>query len=416
MDITLAYGKATLTVTVPDGVQIDSFGSRDDREPIARETFLAHFRETGCDRVLDAPSPLIIVNDGYRHTPTARILAWLDSEYADRLDQATYLIATGTHPAPTEQQFKTIFGSLYDRVRNRIVVHDCRDRSSMARVGIDRFGGQVLLNKTVLNSERVLIIGSVEPHYFAGYTGGRKALFPGACDLATTERNHNLANSLDAQPLRLRGNPVAEHFEELMQFVETRTFHSVQIVMDAEHVIRGITCGELTSAFADAVAVAAGIYAHAVDEPYDVVLCEMRPPLDNNLYQLQKGLENCQTAVRAGGAAILVSACAEGVGSEHFFNQALTWDRNRNRPEDGILRFGSHKLSRVNAMTERIDVLLHSELPAQDIRQVFYEPIDDLTTYLQERRASHDLDRLAVVYDAGHTVLTVNDNQTSKLL
>ncbi|MBD3403992.1 DUF2088 domain-containing protein [candidate division GN15 bacterium] len=408
MDISLAYGKATRIVTIPDGVEVDTFISRGIDTIIDRATFLERFAASGGERLLDAPFPLMIVNDGYRHTPTARILAWLNSAYPERLDRADFLIATGTHPAPTEPQYRGIFGDLYDQLKSRILVHDCRDLESMEVVGRDRFGGEVYLNKAVLEHDNVLIIGSVEPHYFAGFTGGRKSLFPGVSDLATTERNHNLANSLDARPMRLRGNPVAQHFEELMTFVETREFYTVQIVMDADHNIREVCCGSLNDAFARACEVAARMYGCTADDTYDVVLCEMRPPLDKNLYQLQKGLENCRSAVHAGGAAIVVSACEEGVGSEHFFNQALTWDRHKNRPKDGILRFGSHKLSRVNAMTRRIDVLLHSELPHHSVKQVFYEPIDDITHYLAERRASHDLDRLAVVYDAGHTVVTVN--------
>lgn len=377
---------------------------------MTRESFSRRFHDSPARQVLPASSPLVVVNDGYRHTPTARILDWLDSIYPDFLDRADFIVSTGTHPAPSDEQMRAIFGGLYARLRDRVRIHDCRDMTAMRPVGRDRFGAEVFLNAAVLEHEDVLIIGSVEPHYFAGFTGGRKSLFPGLSDLATTERNHNLANSLEAQPLRLRGNPVAEHFDELMELVAHRAFYAVQVVVDAGGIIREITCGELQDAFVRATEAARALFAHEVAERYDVVLCEMRSPLDHNLYQLQKGLENGQAAVRAGGAAILVSACVEGVGSPHFFRQALTWDRTRNRPQDGILRFGSHKLSRVHAITERIDVLLHSMLSPQDIRQVFYEPIENVTAYLTERRASYDLDRLAVVYDAGHTVLTVNDN------
>lgn len=410
MDITLAYGNASLTVTVPVGVDVDSFGSNTSGTSVTRESFSRRFHDSPARQVLPASSPLVVVNDGYRHTPTARILDWLDSIYPDFLDRADFIVSTGTHPAPSDEQMRAIFGGLYARLRDRVRIHDCRDMTAMRPVGRDRFGAEVFLNAAVLEHEDVLIIGSVEPHYFAGFTGGRKSLFPGLSDLATTERNHNLANSLEAQPLRLRGNPVAEHFDELMELVAHRAFYAVQVVVDAGGIIREITCGELQDAFVRATEAARALFAHEVAERYDVVLCEMRSPLDHNLYQLQKGLENGQAAVRAGGAAILVSACVEGVGSPHFFHQALTWDRTRNRPQDGILRFGSHKLSRVHAITERIDVLLHSMLSPQDIRQVFYEPIENVTAYLTERRASYDLDRLAVVYDAGHTVLTVNDN------
>jgi nickel-dependent lactate racemase len=128
-------------------------------------------------------------------------------------------------------------------------------------------------------------------------------------------------------------------------------------------------------------------------------------PLDKNLYQAQKALENCQDAVADGGSAVVFSACEEGVGSRYFFEQASGWDRERNESVDGVERFGSHKLSRVNAMTRRIDVRLHSELDDETVRRVFYEPLADVSEYIGRRAEGNTNYRLAVVHDAGHTVL-----------
>jgi hypothetical protein len=96
------------------------------------------------------------------------------------------------------------------------------------------------------------------------------------------------------------------------------------------------------------------------------------------------------------------------VGSDHFFNLAESWDRESNAPSDGRTAFGSHKLSRVNAMSRRIGVRLHSELSSELPRHVYYEPIDDINGYLRTEMENRGNLNLAIVHDAGHTVLTTN--------
>jgi nickel-dependent lactate racemase len=318
------------------------------------------------------------------------------------------VIATGIHGSPTDNHLIEIFGPLLDRVRSRVAWHDARDILSMRAVGNDSFGETVYLNDAVFQADTVLAIGSVEPHYFAGYTGGRKSLFPGLCDFATTERNHNLANSLDAQPMRLDGNPVAEHLASLLRLIDTERVVTIQAVQDISHQLAGIAMGSLERAFHEMVTTARKFYGHAVGDPYDVVVCEMNPPLDSNLYQGQKAIENSQHAVADSGAIVLVSACYEGIGSEHFFALADNWDPQRNEPRDGHFSYGSHKLSRMNAMSRRIHIHLYSDVPAADARRVFYEPIEDLSEFLENEAKGKGQFRLAVVHDAGHTVVKLN--------
>ncbi|MBD3257756.1 DUF2088 domain-containing protein [candidate division GN15 bacterium] len=403
MEIRLAYGKEGLTLDVPDHIEIDRFGLTAVDQPVTFDHFSKLVRQAGIDRLFDAEAPLVIVNDGYRNTPTARMQEWLDAIDNTFLDRASFLIATGTHAAPTDEHLEAIFGRLLQRVRPRVTYHDCRDLESMRPVGTDSFGQDAYLNARYLDADPVLVINSVEPHYFAGFTGGRKSLFPGLTDLATVERNHNLANSLEAQPLRLDGNPVAEHLDSLLSVVPIDKILSIQVVMDAGGRLDSIHCGGLRESFAAAVEAARELYAHSFDKPYDLVIAEMRQPLDNNLYQAQKALENTQRAVKDGGTALVVSECFEGMGSPHFFALAEQWDREKNEAKDGKQRFGSHKLSRVNLMTRRINVRLYSEVDHDAARQVFYEPAENVQRLFDETLAISG--RVAVVHDAGHTVL-----------
>ena len=406
MNISFAYGKARVTVAVPECTHVDEYGPGATADPVTPDDFRRTFVVAGGEVVLSAERPLVIVNDGFRHTPTARFLTWLNEIDASLLDRADFLIATGTHASPSETHLSAIFGRHLDRVRARIQVHDASAMSTMVEVGTDRFGQPVFLNRQVFNHPQRLVIGSVEPHYFAGYSGGRKAIFPGLSDRATTERNHNLANSLEARPLRLIGNPVAEQLDELMALIPDETFFTIQAVLGADGELAAAFCGELEDAFAQATATAQAVYSRNADAPYDTVLCELLPPLDDNLYQAQKALENNQLAVKDGGAVVVLSACEGGVGSPHFFQQAHTWNREINQPGDGVFRFGSHKLSRVISISQRIEVGLYSRVDPNEAKQVFYNPIGDLQSYIAGRCQSIPGHRLAIVRDAGHTVVT----------
>ncbi len=405
MKIALDYSGSPLELDIPDSFSVETFAPRSVDRTADFAAFRDEFQSRGGEAAIGG-SPLIVINDGYRNTPTPLVIEWLDQLASNLLDRSSFLIATGTHDAPTEEHYRNILGRFHDRLRPRTDYHRCEDYATMAKFTDDPLGGKVLVNRAVLNDRPVLIIGSVEPHYFAGFTGGRKAIFPGLVDLATTERNHNLAASLDAAPLRLTGNPVAEHLQLLTDQIDSPRFFSIQVVLDVDHRPAGVFCGRLADSFGRAVALADQIYAHHVPRKYDIVLAELRPPLDKNLYQLQKAVENCQAAVADGGALIVLSACEEGIGSPHFYGLAERWDPMRNLPADGSpVTFGSHKLSRVVTITRRVQVLVHTRVAKQDVRRVFYEPLDNVQDFLYSKRDDCEKCNVAVVYDAGHTVL-----------
>ncbi len=406
MRIDLYYDNGTLPLEFPDTVQVDRFSPRTVGRSLSFGDFSSEFKEAGGERFLAHPEPLVIVNDGYRSTPTADILDRLNEMDSEFIDKVRFLIATGSHQAPTEQQMGSVFGHWLEKVRRSVHVHDALDKGAMKLLGADSLGGQVWLNRQVMESQATLIIGSVEPHYFAGFTGGRKALFPGLMDLASIERNHNLANSLKAAPLKLEGNPVAEHLDELLALVPLDSIFAIQLVQDAGKNLAGCFCGSLRDAFQLAVSLAREIYSCRANKLYDLVIAEILPPLDKNLYQAQKALENCQNAVKHGGGIVLVSACNEGVGSDHFFELAANWDREKNVIRDGRLHFGSHKLSRVNLISRRISIRLVSNIDAEIARRVYYEPLDNLQKFVYSTNLECEKNNIAVVRDAAHTVLT----------
>lgn len=412
MKIELDYNRTTLVIDLPSNATVDLFAPAQTSLP-ERELLLSTLKQAGVGQ-LPADGLLFVVNDGHRNTPTCEILKLIKELNLEAVGTASFLIACGTHEAPSAIELATIFGDLLPEIKDRIRWHDAADLTRMDSIGNDQFGEEVFLNSQIGRADSICVISSVEPHYFAGFTGGRKSFFPGLTDLATIERNHNLANSLDAQPMRLTGNPVAEHMDNLLTLIDTDRLVSIQAVLDADHQVAGLFAGDMTESFGWGVKMARQRYTYSYDRPYDLVITELGPPLDANLYQVQKGLENCSGAVANGGACVVLSACHDGVGSNHFFELANSWNRDKNRPETGEPGFGSHKLSRVNQLSKKITVGLKSELDGYTVNHVFYEPVSDLTAFIAERATGQDEYRIAVVKDGGNRVMRLEQTKNKQ--
>ena len=143
MRVALAYDGRHIMVKLPSTTTVDVFAPQPSGDTVNADDFLASCRSAGLADVVSRDVPLVVVNDGYRSTPTARILEWLRPAYPGLLDKARFLIATGAHDAPGEQHLEKIFGNHLYRLRGRVSVHDFRNRNSLAKVGVYHLGGEV---------------------------------------------------------------------------------------------------------------------------------------------------------------------------------------------------------------------------------------------------------------------------------
>jgi nickel-dependent lactate racemase len=345
---------------------------------------------------------LIVVNDAFRPRPTGQVLSLLFDWYP-RL-QADFIVACGNHAAPDEADLAAIFDGFDFPADSVIHIHDSRDYDSMVPVG-ELDGFPLYVNRGLFEYPAVVIIGSVEPHYFAGFTGGRKSLVPGLCDVESITRNHALAVSDEARPLRLAGNPMAEHLDRLVRLVTVPNLVSIQIVAGRRGKILGCFAGDLEQSFQEAVTLAGEVYSFAADRRYDLVIAEMRPPLDRNLYQLQKGIENVAGAVRDGGAVVAVSRCSEGIGNDEFYQLALKLTNTEMVLSHADMEhppLGIHKLSRIVRMAERIHVRALTGLKQEIVEQVFIEPAVSIEAEIQKlKQADKKKVDILLVREAG---------------
>jgi nickel-dependent lactate racemase len=195
----------------------------------------------------------------------------------------------------------------------------------------------------------VLVIGSIEPHYFAGYTGGRKSFLPGIASYRTIEMNHKLALDSRARSLHLKGNPVNEDMIDTINLLNDVNIFSIQIVLTGSHKIYNVKAGDLTQSFDTALNSVKEIFCVPLKEKGNIVLTVAPYPMDIDLYQSQKALENGKHALEDNGIIILISKCRKGVGDDSFIK--LLGKSNTDHPVFDQLnneyKLGYHKAVRI---------------------------------------------------------------------
>lgn len=320
MNVKIPYGKETISVSIsePYNVVSPTKISLKNEKKIISDALENPFYEMSFEEfVRKSNKLLVIVNDATRPTPTSKILERLYPQLSAH-PQVFFLVATGTHRPPTTEEFEYIFGKHYEKFKNQIISHDCRNKKDMAYLGKSKNGTEIYVNNLVVEYQNVIVIGSVEPHYFAGYTGGRKAFLPGVASYQTIEMNHKLALSDKAKTLSLKGNPVHEDMVDAVKLLKGINIFSIQSILTADHKIYAITAGDIHKSFDAAITYANQIFCVPLEKKANIVITAAPYPLDVDLYQSQKALENGKLALLEQGVIILVSKCRTGVGDTVF--------------------------------------------------------------------------------------------------
>jgi nickel-dependent lactate racemase len=320
---------------------------------------------------------LVIVNDATRPTPTRIVLDAIGREL--EAANANFIVATGAHRAPTEDEYRQIFGRHYEAFRKRCSAHDARDESSLADLGQTRNGTPILLNTSVFEADRVIAIGSVEPHYFAGYTGGRKTFLPGVAGFRTIEANHRLALSDLAQACELARNPVSQDMDDALDLIHVPVF-SIMTVLDKDQNLAWCSAGDIRASFDEAVRKADAIFTVPFAAKADLVISVAKFPMDIDLYQSQKAIDNGSLALKDGGTLILVSSCRDGVGDRTF----LELMGSASTPEEALARIGTvyklgyHKAAKMALIARRASIMAYSELDPGLLAKAFILACPDL--------------------------------------
>ncbi|MDR0522929.1 MAG: nickel-dependent lactate racemase [Candidatus Methanoplasma sp.] len=385
MIVDVKYGKDGVQRTeIPDESYIGTFYPKDVEcgdpdDAIGRSIDGPMGFKSLSDFLSGGKDVVFIVNDGTRPTPTAKVLKSL-SKRMD-LRSARFLIATGTHRDMTPEEYGFVFGDLYGELRDRIICHDSKN-SECVRLGVSKNGTPMEVNRIAVEADRLVIITSVEPHYFAGYTGGRKSFLPGVASYATVEANHRLAMSRDAQSLALEGNPVHEDMMDALEVVKDKKIFSIQMVLDRHQNIYKVASGALNPAFDRAVEWANEVFSVPIPQKADVVISVAPYPMDVDLYQSQKALDNGKWALKEGGKIIMVSKCREGIGHSAFLTQ-LSTSRDPAEVLENLkceYKLGYHKAAKMAEIATWADIWAVTDLDPETIRSANITPfpsVDD---------------------------------------
>ena len=263
----------------------------------------------------------IVISDSTRAVPTDIILGGLLDEIKScgiPAEAVTILVATGLHRPNTEEELKRMVGA--DIVNNyRIVNHDARNRDSCRHIGNTKRGTPVIIDRVYTESDFKILTGLIEPHFMAGFSGGRKAICPGISYMDMFRHFHGPAvlESPMAANAVLDGNPFHEESTEIAKMAGVDFIINVTINKNKQ--VTGIFCGDLEEAFYAGADFCRESSTYEIDRQADIVITSAGGyPLDCNLYQSVKGMVGAMPAVRDGGMIIIAARCAEEIGSREF--------------------------------------------------------------------------------------------------
>jgi lactate racemase len=266
----------------------------------------------------------ISVCDITRAQPREAMLRALFAEMpAVRPDDVTILVATGTHRANTPDELARMLGPEI-AARYRVVNHDSRDPASLAPAGTTSTGVRVQLNRAWLDADIRITTGFVEPHFFAGFSGGPKMVAPGLAGLETVMTLHDARRI--AHPNATwgitDGNPIHDDIREIARLAPPH--FAVDVALNREQRITRAFAGELLEEHRAACAYVKDTAMRAVPAPFDVVLTTNAGyPLDQNLYQAVKGMSAAAKIVKPGGTILCAAECRDGLPSHGSYGQVL---------------------------------------------------------------------------------------------
>lgn len=354
--------------------------------------------------IADAKDLLVIVNDATRPTPTERVLTILNEDLEGK--DVSFIVATGIHRAPTDEEYRQIFGEHLERYRDRIHAHDARKSEDMVHLGTSKNGTEMRVNRLGVEAHKILIISSVEPHYFAGYTGGRKSFLPGIAAFETIEQNHKLALKPEAQALRLEGNPVHEDMIDALKVVDKEVF-AINTVLDPEHRIYAAVAGDIHRSLEEATQKANEVFAARIPEKAEVVVSVVKFPGDIDLYQAQKGIDNAKHALSDGGILILVAKCRMGIGETSFFellSSADSPDGALKKIEEGY-KLGYHKAAKMAEVGQWAQTWAVTDLEPGLLEKIFIRTCDSLQKAVDDALSEKgETARVLFLLDGGLTV------------
>ena len=337
----------------------------------------------------------IVTSDITRPMPTYKVMPpLLDELYAAgvRREDITLVFALGSHRKHTDEERRKLAG---DRAWNEIACVDS-DPNDCVHMGITGAGTPVDITRVVAEADRRICLGNIEYHYFAGYSGGAKAIMPGVSTRDAIQSNHSMMVRPEACAGALETNPLRMDIEEAGRICGIDFIVNV-VLSEHKEIIKAVA-GHPVAAHRAGCRFLDRIYLKPLPQAADIVLVSQGgAPKDLNLYQTQKALDNARHAVKQGGIIVLIGSCREGLG-ERVFEEWMTKSQS---PEAMIERIGrdfqlgGHKAAAIAMTLQKAKIYLVSDMEDDFVRSIFLTPQPSVQTALD--RAFAELGSKATV-------------------
>jgi nickel-dependent lactate racemase len=330
------------------------------------------------DIVKPGEKVVIITSDITRPMPSKKVLSEILNELYDvgiSKKDIKIVFGMGSHRKHTEQEQRYLVG---DEIYEQIECLDS-DVDDCVFMGETSFGTPVNIFRPVAEADRRICLGNIEYHYFAGYSGGAKAIMPGVSNREAIQANHSKMVMAEAKAGEILSNPVRQDIDEVAKFVSIDFI--LNVILDEHKTIIKAVAGHHIAAHREGCEFLDKLYKVQIAQQADIVIVSPGGyPKDINLYQAQKALDNSKHAVKDGGVVILVASCKEGLG-EHVFE---TWMLGAQSSEEMIekiqqhFELGGHKAAAIAMILEKCDIYLVSDLDAEFVKKLFMKPFKDI--------------------------------------
>lgn len=329
--IRFPYGKEHIEFDIPDErfagsltSSLNDYRASADESSLVENALLNPIGSECLSKLAEGRKKIVLIaSDHTRPVPSKFIIPPMLRELRAGNPDAdiTILIATGCHRETTERELIAKFGEEIVK-KEHIVVHDCDDKDNLVDIGELPSGGRLIVNRLAVEADLLVSEGFIEPHFFAGFSGGRKSVLPGIASRKTVIYNHN-AQFIDDPCSRtgvLEGNPI--HRDMLFAAKKAGLKFIVNTVLDAEHKIVYAVAGDVEKAHLDGCRFLSGLCGVSLPEgaekPGIVITTNGGFPLDQNIYQAVKGMTAAEAAVKKGGVIIMLAKSDDGDGGKVF--------------------------------------------------------------------------------------------------
>ena len=390
MKVNLLYGKKGKIVELPDDgttvIRPKDVAPMTDEKSAVVEALRAPIASPPLREIVSTDDTVAIVfSDITRPMPYKSVLPPLMDELSKVPDNQIVVInATGTHRPNTQEELIEILGDgIVDRFR--IHQHDCRNEANLINIGTTSRGVDILLNREYMESSKRVLTGFIEPHLFAGFSGGPKAVLPGIAGAKTIFSNHGSEMIGDPKSnfTHTKGNPIWDEMLEVATLTNPTFLLNVTLTEDRR--ITGVFAGELSKTHEKGIEFLKHTAMIPVDGLFDIVISTAGGyPLDINMYQSVKGIAVAGNIVKNGGTILLISACEEGLPDYGEYGDIM---READTPEDLLRMIHSPGYSiqdqwdaQIQAqICQRAKLHIYSEgLTNEEKRQVFGIPCRDI--------------------------------------